>query len=379
MILTNGFDPDPRVYKEAKSLVNMGHNVEIICWDREGRYLDKELESIDGIIIRRFFSNATYGSGYKQIFKFKVFIKEVIKYLEKNSFDALHCHDFDGLYIGYQVKKRKNIPLTYDEHDLFYMYFKNRKGLLNKFISIIIQKLERRLLKKVDNHILVTDEMGKLYKNISKNVYIINNAPSMDTFKDIEKTKSHKLRIGYIGSIRYLNELKVLMDVCKSYEQKVDVIISGRGIELEELTKYSKNFNNVKITGGYTMSELEGLYKNIDITYAFYPSMISSISMPNKFYESIITETPIIANGFMEFGKVVKKHNLGFCIDEKKLYTELDRTVKVILDSGDVLDGIISNMRRIKKDYLWEANEKTLKLIYEGDSKTEDSIIGKGV
>lgn len=364
MILTNGFDPDPRVYKEAKSLVKMGHEVIILCWDREGKYKDKEIEIVDGIVIQRFFSNAEYGSGYKQIFKYKVFINEVIDYLNNNKFDAVHCHDFDTLYMGYKVKKANNIKLVYDEHDLFYMYFKNRKGFLNKFIAFVIRNMEKRLLKKVDTHILVTEEMLNLYKDISSNTCIINNAPTEDTFNNIEKTYSDKLRIGYIGSIRYVDKLKVLIDVCKKYEKEVDVIISGRGIDLEELKEYTANISNVKLTGGYTMDELESLYQNIDITYAFYPGEISSISMPNKFYESIITETPIIANEFMEFGKVTKKNNIGFCMNEDNLYKELDITIKDILDNKQRLQDAINNMRKIKRDYLWEANEKVLKEIY---------------
>ncbi|WP_406547903.1 hypothetical protein ACI7YV_17510 [Clostridium ljungdahlii] len=54
MILTNGFDPDPRVYKEAKSLTKLGHKITILCWDREGTYIDKPEENLDGIKIVRF-------------------------------------------------------------------------------------------------------------------------------------------------------------------------------------------------------------------------------------------------------------------------------------------------------------------------------------
>ena len=32
MILTNGFDPDVRVYKEAKYLVEKNFEVTILCW-----------------------------------------------------------------------------------------------------------------------------------------------------------------------------------------------------------------------------------------------------------------------------------------------------------------------------------------------------------
>lgn len=364
MILTNGFDPDPRVYKEALSLVKLGHSVTILCWDRESKYRDKPIEIIDGIKIVRFFATSKYGSGYKQALKFWSFRNEVLNYVRNNTFDALHCHDFDGFFIGYTISKKVRVKLVYDEHDLFYMYFANRKGIINKFICNIIKYSEKIMLKRVDNHIVVTPEMAKLYINLSNKLTIINNAPLSTIFNDIHKTPSNKLRIGYIGSVRYLEELKVLIDVSQKFKDKVDIIISGRGIVLDELRSYSSSFENVIITGAFSMDQLEDLYKNIDITYAFYPSDVSTISMPNKFYESIITETPIIANKETEFGKEVMKNNIGYSITENSLREELENVISELIENNTIRECIVENMRRIKGDYVWEANDKKLEAIY---------------
>ena len=74
MILTNGFDPDVRVYKEAKYLVTEGFNVEIICWDRKCEYVDRNEEVIDGINIKRFCIPSKPGTGMKQIIPYIKFI-----------------------------------------------------------------------------------------------------------------------------------------------------------------------------------------------------------------------------------------------------------------------------------------------------------------
>ena len=42
MLLSKEFTVDPRVYKEAKSLVEAGHQVIVLMWDRKG---DHEKES----------------------------------------------------------------------------------------------------------------------------------------------------------------------------------------------------------------------------------------------------------------------------------------------------------------------------------------------
>lgn len=35
MLLSNAFRPDPRVAREAKTLADAGHQVTILCWDRQ--------------------------------------------------------------------------------------------------------------------------------------------------------------------------------------------------------------------------------------------------------------------------------------------------------------------------------------------------------
>lgn len=364
MLLTNGFDPDPRVYKEAKTLVGLGHEVHILCWDRASKYKDKPLEKIDDINIIRFFGDAVYGTGYKQLGKFLDFKNNVYEYLKNNNFDALHCHDFDGLYIGYNVNKKLGLKLVYDEHDLFYMYFANRKGLINKMAYHFIINVEKIFLKKVDTHIVVTPKMVKMYEGKSQNVVIVNNAPYKELFNNIEKTPSKKIRIGFIGSVRYFEEMRALINASQKYKDSVEVVINGGGIALEQLKDYCSDFNNVTITGAYSIKDLEKLYQNIDVTYAFYPGKTSEVSMPNKFYESVITETPIIANESTEFGEEVKKHKLGYSINGNDLEYELKKILEKLAKDKDELQSIIENMRNIKSEFFWEANEKVLKMIY---------------
>lgn len=364
MILTNGFDPDPRVYKEAKSLTKLGHNVTILCWDRAGEYINKQTETIDGISIVRFFGDAQYGSGYKQGFKFLKFKDDVYRYIKSKNFEAIHCHDFDGLFIGYSINKKLKLKLIYDEHDLFYMYFFDRPGIINKLIYNFIIIREKQMLKGVDTHIVVTPKMAEIYQRISKKVVVINNAPYKDLFKNIEKTNNDKLRIGFIGSVRYYDEMKALIDASQKYKDDVEIIICGRGIHSDKLTEYSKKLTNVKIQGAYNISQLEDLYRDIDVTYAFYPGSTATISMPNKFYESVITETPVIANKNTEFGYEVYQNKLGYGITGENLTKELEHIIGKLVGSRDEKESILENMRKMKESCFWESNECRLDDIY---------------
>ena len=65
MLLTNSFNPDPRVHQEAKTLVENGYDVTILCWDRDLKAPPHEV--IDEIIIERIYVRSTHGRESTQI------------------------------------------------------------------------------------------------------------------------------------------------------------------------------------------------------------------------------------------------------------------------------------------------------------------------
>lgn len=366
MILTNPFDPDPRVYKEARTLADSGHDIEILAWDRENKNSKKAYEEMEGIKIRRYYANATFGTGIKQINGFISFIKQVRKYLNNCKYDFLHCHDFDGLIVGYCIKlfnSRQN--LIYDEHDLFYLYFEGRKGSLNKLTAKVIKIVERIMLTKVDRHIVVTPSMKLLYEKNS-NPIVITNAPLRSSFKNIRKLKREKVVVGFIGAVRYIDELKVLADVANEFPL-INIFIAGKGTKLNEFKKYieEKAYNNIEIFGEYNIDQLEDLYSRIDITYLVYPIKDSMISLPNKFFESIITKTPMISYSNSEFGNIIKNKNFGWCVDSENLELNLRNIFLSLISKDMILEKVRDNMDSESANYLWESNVNRLLKIYE--------------
>ena len=102
MLLPNGFDPDPRVHNEARSLVNAGYSVTILCWDREMKYPEHEV--VDGIQIERIFIESSYGRGSSQLRYLWSFWKEAYKRAINLAPDVIHAHDFNTLPLGYSAR-----------------------------------------------------------------------------------------------------------------------------------------------------------------------------------------------------------------------------------------------------------------------------------
>ncbi len=159
MTLANPFTNDPRVYNEAKSLVEAGHDVTVFAWNKTGQH--KKNETKDGIKVIR-----SSKSKFMDILPFDIFrlhwwwrkgYKDAIKLFEKKGFDVVHCHDLSSLPIGIKLKKKFGVKLVYDAHEIWgYMV---SRDLPKAWANYYLRK-EKRIIKIVDEIITVNEPLN---------------------------------------------------------------------------------------------------------------------------------------------------------------------------------------------------------------------------
>lgn len=358
MILTNRFDPDVRVYKEAKYLVSRGFDVEILCWDRENDYVDKEVEIVDGIRIKRFFPFSRYGTGYKQIKAYFQYINEIKKYLKNERYDYLHCHDLDGALAGYLIKN-KNRKIIFDMHEFYEGQGRKQK------IRLAIRFLVNYIQDKSEAIIYLNDIQKTTMKksNFNKLIYL-PNYPEKQNYLGCKKSKSDNLRISYIGAVRQYKELKNLMDACKEMKD-VHIAIHGAGVSYNKLKEIENKYYNVEVTGVYHFSQSSEFYSQADILYAVYDPDIDNWknAYPVKLFEAIITKTPLIVNRETILEEFIKENDIGFIVNGRNV-EEIRELVKHINENRNILDEKTRNLEKIQYDYSWEEVVKNLDEIY---------------
>ena len=358
MILTNRYDPDVRVYKEAKYLVEKGFEVEILCWDRESHYPDKEVEIEEGILIKRFFPPAKYGSGIKQIPSYIKFLNEVKKYLKNIDFDYIHCHDLDGAIVGNAVKK-DNTKLIFDMHEFYEVQGSKQK------IRRIIRSLVSFIQTKFDFIIYVNPVQIKKIKNINRNKLVyLPNYPEVKNYRDFSKVESSSLKVSYIGAVRQYTELKNLIEASKE-QKNIKLSIHGEGVAYKPLKEIAKGYKNVDITGVFKHHQAGKLFSECDVLYAVYPihTLQNRIAYPVKFFEAIASKTPIIVSkGTVLEDEVIEK-NIGFAVDGQNV-NEIENLLSYINLNRDVLKDKAESIKIVQNDFHWEAVVKNLDEIY---------------
>lgn len=359
MIVTNRYDPDIRVHKEAKYLVSRGFDVEILCWDRENEYIDKATEKIDNIKVRRFFPYANYGTGMKQIKAYIKFILEVKKYLSGVKFNYLHCHDLDGVIAGY-IGNWRNSKLIFDMHEFYEMQGEKLK------YKTVIRCFVNYLQKKSDAIIYVNKvQIRELKDKLKFKSIYLPNYPSISDYFDVKKNKKSTINIAYIGVVRQFDELKNLMEACNNLNNVV-VSIHGDGGAYNKLNAIKENYANTKVTGRYKAKESSKLYSETDISYIVYSrdNPQHMIAYPVKFFEAIVTKTPVIVTKGSVLDSFVTEHDIGFAVDGGNV-EEIKKLISYIDDNRQILQEKIENLKKIQFNYSWEEVVRNLDEVYK--------------
>lgn len=362
MILTNSFDPDPRVHKEAKYLTEQGFDVEILCWDRETRFPDGETETVDGIHIRRFYPQSVYGSGaVKQGKAYLKYLRLCRKYLKSHNYDYLHCHDLDGAVVGILANSGKR-TITFDMHEY---YVTSHRKIIRSIQNFLV-----RLCQKKSDYIIYLNEkqLDGMNNSFQKKLVFLPNYPL--PFRNIEKTSSSELRISFIGNIRFYDTIRNLLEACIGLP--IEVFLHGFGTCKEKLEQEFGTVSNYHFTGRFTHRQLEELYCGCDMLYCVYSSddENNQNAFPNKFFESIVTETPIIVNHNTKMAEFVAEKRIGLVVNGDSV-DDIREKLFQLLQEPERLTFYREQMNELhnNSNYSWDKVVINLRDIYQTEYK----------
>jgi glycosyltransferase involved in cell wall biosynthesis len=325
MLLTNAFDPDPRVHQEAKSLVENDYDVTILCWDRDYKFPREEV--IDGIKIERIYVHSTHGRGSTQVPFLLLFWLKAYARASVKDFDIVHCHDFDTLPLGYLLSKRKKAKVIYDAHESYADMLINVPWLVKK----AVYKIENFLLRRIDLLITVGEILREDFERRGvQHSCVVGNWKNPDEFKfpqevlEGERQRLHilndQLVISFIANLGAERQLQPLIAAVKD-SREVFLIIGGDGPCREIVEDASQRYSNIAYLG-YVNPSKAPLYTAISdiIFYGFDPSNPNSkFSAPNKLFEALAAGKAVLTGEFGEIGRIVRDTKCGLIM---KQFTE---------------------------------------------------------
>ena len=175
-------------------------------------------------------------------------------------------------------------------------------------------------------------------------------------------------RQGYHGCVRgQLPEFKALFDACSEMSD-VRIDINGGGIDLPELKELEKQYSNVFVHGPYNgMKESNRLYQNTDVLYCGYnpdnPNYQGDAEVV-KFYEAIVTGTPMIMTESLGMGEKVKQMDIGLTADTRDV-NSIKKVIVQMKNDKMLCQKFRENMLKFSPNYNWENAVKVLDEVYQ--------------
>ncbi len=219
--------------------------------------------------------------------------------------------------LAFRICANKKCRYIYEEPDLMHTHFKNQ--ILRKTFEII----DKDIIKKSLLSVFTSEGFLEFhYKNKRPdNICLIPNKLNSKVIGLPIKPKSYvnnNLKIGFVGMLRYDSIRNFIKVVCEQYNN-VDFYVYGKVNDKErksfnELLKY----RNYHFEGAFSNpDDFPKIYANIDLVLASYDVNIENVKYaePNKIYEAIYFETPIIVSKGTFLENRVKALGIGYSVD----------------------------------------------------------------
>ncbi|MCY7007858.1 hypothetical protein OCK72_04205 [Fusobacterium simiae] len=267
----------------------------------------------------------------------------------------------EKFFLIYSLKKNNKIVIEVADLPLRY-------GKIKNFIYYIIFNF---CIFVLSDKLVLTSEYFKKYL-VKKPIYIFENLPSEESIKKFISIKSNtlkrssKINIGYVGGLRYFEQLTLLIRyACKHkninihfYGEELNNKTKGKVKQIvkEEVKRYGDN-NNIFQHGRFNYEEkIKEIYESLDIIYSMYDErqLNVKLALPNKLYESILSKKIILVSKNTKLYEEVKKYNIGF-----GLPSNLDDYNKFEEKLNDILKNLYSfNYDEIKVQKLLDKIER---------------------
>lgn len=357
------FFPNPRINKRIALEKKIG-DVHLVCWDKgQTQFYPPN----DNEIITHIISIKAHSNPLKRIMPYRRFSQCAMNILNEIEPNIIHVQGLDMLRIAIAYKKHSHKPVSvvYEVSDLHRLIMDKQKHPIKKVVQYYLKREDKKLEKYYDTLIITSEMFYELYfkhfVSKEKTIYM-PNIPDFSAFNSFHRKEVDPLNytIGFIGWIRYKQEMRNL--IVASEKSDIKLLIAGFENDPNEIEQLCNDKPYIKWTGKFDFkNEAAELYEQCDAIYAVYDADIFNVrvALPNKLYESVFCEIPIIVAKDTYLAQIVEKWGVGIAVDHKNV-DELISAITQLRDDKELNESIRSNCRLHKDEINLDKYNKNL-------------------
>ena len=293
-------------------------------------------------------------------------------YLLFHKAHLLVSNDLDTLLPNYFISRLKNLPLFYDSHE----HFTEVPELLNRpRVQSVWKAIERMIFPKLEHVFTVNKSLAEIFNKLYKvDVKVVRNVPYYREYR-VERSRlelglpedRHIILLQGAG-INIHRGAEEAIQAMKYLDQALLLIIGG-GDVINDLKKMAEDpalagkvrfipklpFNELY---QYTVHAEVGLAidKDTNINYHF--------SLPNKLFDYIQAQVPVLASPLPEISNIVKGYNVGTLIESHDPI-HIAGKIDEMLKDRVLIAKWKENLKFAASELCWENEKKALMAVYE--------------
>lgn len=339
----------PRCVNRVKEFHKRRYNVEVYYFDRtifsnKVATLDVPMHSLGEL-------EAGSGSYFKRMPKQYSIIKNVINKHKKENV-VFYLFGFDMALIYHYCFSKK--PYIFEESDLRHTYFP-------KQLKWLLEIIDKRIIKKSLLTVFTSEGFCEYHfgKKIPDNVAFIPNRLSPE-IKNVsllphKAFNKDKISVGFVGSPRFKAVYNFVKVFCTNYPN-YEMHLFGEPL-LDGIEELRGKYKNAFFHGTFTSpQDLPSIYSSIDLVLSTYDAEVENVRFaePNKIYESMFFEVPIIVSKNTFLASKVDRLGIGYAInavDDNEIVSFVNSITE------DSLKEKINNIKKIDKNSLVSIND----------------------
>lgn len=392
VLISFDFPPDIRVEKEARALLSAGHQVMVICENRQNR---PPREMWNGIEILRLPVQPLSWRKLNTAWLFvtlrnQLWERHIGALVKSERPDALHVHDLPFVGSGLRIARRFHIPLVADMHENYPAYVKARRPTTQNYLEYLsfdpdrFARYEAQVLPQCDRVIAVIEEAAERIAQLGVDpakIFVVGNsedvehAPADAAGVDLPPTA---LRIGYVGGVQELRGLQTAVAAMPQIRKAIpsaQLLIVGDGLYrpiLEEQARALGLTDAVRMEGHQPFARVHAYIAASDI--CIVPHLADELvntTIPHKLFQYMYMQKPVVVSSAKPLKRIVEACNAGAVFESGNPDAFADAVLR--LQDPQVRERLGANGHQaVLERYNWQYDSKILADLYAGLGKKRE-------
>lgn len=289
-------------------------------------------------------------------------------YLLFKRYDYILANDLDTLPACFLISRIKGINLVYDSHELF-TEVPELEG--RWFVKRFWRAIESFILPKLDSAYTVSKSIADYYyQTYGVHMGVVRNLPLLNE-QVSERAAQFPTKNKVILYQGVLNPGRGIEEVIKAlhFLREVDLVIIGYGKvehELKSFVRKEQLEERVHFLGRVAREELPNYTKKASVGMVLEQPLGLSFqyALPNKLFDFIHAEVPIITSDLIEIKRIVDTYKIGVSTSETDP-KQLAKQIQNLITNADLRMKIIENQQKAKHELCWEKESEQLELYFK--------------